>query len=268
MIRYFSFGKIGPFYTWGLFLALGFLAGLVFVLRQAKEERIKKELVWDLFWWVLVGSVVGMRLGYVLQFPQKFFSNPVEIVKIWDGGLTFYGGLSGGIIGALYFKKVKNLNSKEFGKMADLIALSAPLGIIIARIGCFLINDHQGALTSLPWGIVWPDGQIRHPVALYLIINGVLLYYILEVVKPFLKKEGQVFLFFLLFYSLSRFFLDFTRSVGTELSDPHYLFLSISQCFSVFVFLLSLIILIAIRKQPKLIKASDKLNCEKEKRGR
>ncbi|PIQ69793.1 hypothetical protein COV89_03840 [Candidatus Shapirobacteria bacterium CG11_big_fil_rev_8_21_14_0_20_40_12] len=240
MMPYFSIEKIGPFYTWGLFLALGFLAPFIFVLKNAKNREIDPKIVWDILLWIIVGSVIGMRLGYVLQFPKEYLLSPVEILKFWDGGLTFFGGLIGGIIGAVFYRTYdKKLSTRKdiFWRIADLVALYFPLGIITARIGCLLINDHQGAITSLPWGIVWPDGTIRHPVALYLILNGSAIFLILNILKNKFKKPGGIFFFFLLFYSLTRFFLDLTRSSGTPLSDPSILGLNVSQWVSIIIFL-------------------------------
>jgi len=114
-------------------------------------------------------------------------------------------------------------------KTADLLAPAAAIGIFIGRIGCFLINDHQGAPANLPWAIRWLDGISRHPVALYLSLNGLILFLILLFLKPKLKKPGQLAFIFLTYYAASRFLLDFTRASGTALSDPHYLNLTFSQ---------------------------------------
>ena len=213
-------------------MALGLLTPFFFVLHHAKEKGITKETIWDIFLWIVVGSFIGMRLGYILQFLKEFLLNPFEIVKIWDGGLTFYGGLIGGILGTVLFKRARKLANGQFWEILDLIGLYFPLGIIIARIGCFLINDHQGVITSLPWGLLWPDGTIRHPVALYLILNGAVIFLVLNLLKEKFKKPGRLFLFFLFYYSVSRFFLDFTRSVGTSLSDPRFNGLTVSQWIS------------------------------------
>jgi phosphatidylglycerol:prolipoprotein diacylglycerol transferase len=109
------------------------------------------------------------------------------------------------------------------------------LGIFITRIGCSLINDHQGAITSLPWAILWPDGTPRHPVAEYLALNGLIMFLIFWFLRIRLKKPGQLFIIFLFWYTISRFLLDFTRATDTVLADPHYFGLFISQWLSLFV---------------------------------
>lgn len=241
---YFRFDKIqiGPitFYVWGIFLALAFLYGLFFVLKEAKKKKINTEIIANSFSWLIIGAVVGARLGYVFQFSEYYFSKPIEIIKIWEGGLTLYGGLFGMLICGLIYAKAAKISRQTFLEILDIIALVAPISFAIGRIGCSLINDHKGTETSLAWGIVWPDGVIRHPVAEYLIISALILYFILRFLKPKLKRPGQLFLAFLFLYSFSRFFLDFTRaeSSGT---------FSTAQWLS-FVVVLGIIVIIGFKR--------------------
>jgi len=107
----------------------------------------------------------------------------MEVFSVTEGGITFYGGLFGGFLAFFLYFRIKKLSTDLFWKTADLICLSLPLGIIVGRIGCFLLNDHQGRETNLPWGIIWPDGVVRHPVALYLILNGAILFIVLNAAR-------------------------------------------------------------------------------------
>ncbi len=213
---YFSFDKIiiGPvaLHVWGICVALAFLLAYLFLLRKSKERGIEGGFIHTLFIVVLLGAALGSKL-------------------LGQGGLSIFGGMAAGVaLALLYLKLTGKLHL--FWVLADTFALIAPLSIAVGRVGCFLINDHQGAETSLPWGIMWPDGVMRHPVALYLIISALTLFFIVRCLNYRFKASGQLFLAFLFLYSFSRFFLDFTRSTGTSLSDPHYLDFSTSQwCF-------------------------------------
>ncbi|KPJ55104.1 hypothetical protein AMJ47_01095 [Parcubacteria bacterium DG_72] len=235
--------QIGPvtIYVWGLFLVLGLLFVLFYSLKRSKSLGTDPNLIIDASLWLLIGMIIGARLGYVLEYLNYYFLNPIEILKVWQGGLTFHGGLIGLLTAGIIFARVKKISLETFFKTADIIALSAPLGIAIARIGCSLINDHQGVQTLLPWAIIWPDGVMRHPVAEYLILANIAIFLILYFSKP--QKTGQTFFFFLFLYSVMRFFLDFTRS-----ADPLYFSLSTAQWLS-----LSIILGIIIKK---LIKRS------------
>jgi phosphatidylglycerol:prolipoprotein diacylglycerol transferase len=254
MIPYFVYGQInlGPLtiYTWGLFLGLAFLVSYWLVQKTAKTQGIAQKNIFWLAIFIFLGSLLGARLGYILQFPSYYFSHPLEIFQVWAGGMMFYGGLFGALfLGWFYIKKSK-LNFRE---IADLIAPAVALAILIGRLGCSLINDHQGAVTSLPWGILWPDGTIRHPVAEYLAINALIMFLFLRFLgSRVLKRPGQLFILFLFWYSLSRFFLDFARAMDTPLADPHYWGLFISQWISLWILFILTGILFYVRIKSKI----------------
>jgi len=169
-----------------------------------------------------------------------------------------------------------------FWKMADLVTPAVALGIGIGRIGCFLINDHLGAATSLPWGILWPDGISRHPVALYESLVGFALFAIFwflqkrkESVIPAKlvpdrdwvagiqefgsrlfgrdDKPGRLFLLFLISYSAIRFLLDFLRASKGILADPHWWGLMTSQWISLAIFLVAMLFFIRNKKGERVI---------------
>ena len=236
MIPYFSCSQIqlGPItlYTWGLFLGLAFLIGYWLVLKEAEKQGIEAKKIFWLTIFILLGGLLGSRLAYLMQFPNCCLLNPLDIFKFSAGGLMFYGGFFGALIAGWACIEKSRLN---FWQIADILAPAIALGIFIGRIGCSLINDHQGALTNLPWGILWPDGVIRHPVAEYLALNALIIFLVLWLLRARLKKPGQLFIIFLFWYCLSRFLLDFSRVTDTPLADPHYLGLFISQWISLFI---------------------------------
>ncbi|MBI4709404.1 MAG: prolipoprotein diacylglyceryl transferase [Candidatus Portnoybacteria bacterium] len=295
MIPYFIFDsfQIGPlkFYSWGVFIALAFLVGLILSLKQGKKVGVGAQKTFNLIIFVYLGAIIGARLFYVLQWPSEFLKNPLEFFKFGDGGLMFYGGLFGGAMaGWLYLRRIK-VQAKsplapprikyEAGSkggellppsregwggffLLDALAPIVPLCMAIGRIGCLLINDHLGAITSLPWAIQWPDGYLRHPVALYLILFDLALAGFLwwrrkrTLCLPSSAEEGvgggveknqhptlilpssegrrgifyiSQFFLFLILYPLGRFLLDFTRDID---ADPHYWGLAVSQWISLF----------------------------------
>jgi len=198
---YFSFLKIFIFNTWGLCVGLAFVAGLFYVLSQKKANSVD---ILNLALLSFFGTVAGSALFYFLLFGY------------W-GGFVFYGGLFGGLLFGWLYIFYKKLN---FWFLAVLVSPAIALGIFIGRIGCFLINDHLGTITNLPWGILWPDGVIRHPIALYSSLNGLILFFLLKSIKK------NRFLIFLIYYAASRFLLDFLRV------DPRWWELTISQLVS------------------------------------
>ena len=258
MIPYFSYSQIqiGPLtlYPWGLFLGLAFLIGSWLVFRESAKKGIEPKKVFWLIISVFLGGMIGSRLAFLLQFPQYYLVHPSEVFRVWAGGLMFYGGFFGALIaGWLYWNKQnkgtpfllrpfqKGRSKKgvplaiSFLQIADAVTPALALGIFITRIGCSLINDHQGAITSLPWAIQWSDGTLRHPVAEYLALNGLLMFLVFWFLRNRLKKPGQLFIVFLFWYSVSRFLLDFTRAIDMPLADPHYFGLFVSQWLGLFV---------------------------------
>lgn len=247
---------MGPvtLYSWGLFLGLAFLIGYWFALKEIKKQGIDHEKYLWLVIYIFIGGLLGARLGYVLQFPQKYFSDLLEILNFGTGGLAFYGGLFGGLMaGWLYFWKFgfqkygDRASKPDFWQIADILAPAIALGIFIGRIGCFLIHDHQGIITNLPWALEWPDGILRHPVAAYLSLNGLLMFLVLCSLRNRFKKPGQLFIIFLIWYGLSRFVLDFAR-----LGDPQYFGLFINQWVSLVVLLGSIFLFFRRRASKKI----------------
>ena len=248
MIPYFSYTHIqlGPIilYSWGFFIGLAIVICYGLFLKEAKKNKIEQKTIFYLFLYVFIGVVLGSRLGYVLQFPDYYFSNFLEIFEFNAGGLTFHGGLIGALItGWIYFKKQKKQLKISFLQLADIFALVVPLGIFIGRIGCSLINDHQGAITNLPWAILWPDGILRHPVAEYLALNALIMFLVLWFLRKRIQKPGVIFIIFLIWHSISRFLLDFTRVTDTHLADLQLFGLFISQWVSAILLVCGIILL-------------------------
>ncbi len=274
MIPYFVFDHfyLGPvkIYTWGLFVGLAFVAGYFLTLWRSKRAGIDQTKIAILSLVIFFGVAIGSRVLFLLQNPAVWLVDVSLLWRIDQGGMMLWGGILGGILFAwLYIRKTK-LN---FWRLADLVAPAIALGIGIGRIGCFLINDHMGAPTSLPWGILWPDGIARHPVALYESLVGFGLFATFLLIEKYMKKippnlplakggtpsffkgglgrifrrSGQLFLLFVISYAVIRFFLDFLRASSGPLADPRWWGLTSSQCISIFVALIYLFLYIKKR---------------------
>lgn len=239
MFPYFYFPEIHlgflTIHTWGLLVGLGFVIGGWYSLREARRKKINENEILNLLIIGFISSFVGARLFYVLQFGFDYFKSPFEVFKIWEGGLMFYGGLIGAVIISLVYIKFKKL---DLPQTADLLTPGLIIGLIIGRIGCFLINDHIGLLTDISWAIEFPDGSLRHPVIFYLILSNIILLVIIFKIKDKLKQKGRLFTIFIIWYSVSRLFLDFFRAKDFGASDPRLLGLASSQLISILILLI------------------------------
>ncbi|MDP2625255.1 MAG: prolipoprotein diacylglyceryl transferase [Candidatus Peregrinibacteria bacterium] len=244
---------IGPIniQVWGIMVAIGMLAALWLGLKEAKRHKIKSEVVFDLFLWIVVSSLVGSRLLYVFLFWENFAQEPLRIFKLWEGGMVFLGGVFAAVTSIWVYVKWKKI---KFWKIIDTIAPGLGIGIFFGRIGCYLIGDHIGAPMKGEyfWGSVIPGEEVlRHEPSLYLSINGLLLFFLMWHLRKHLKTTGQLSMVFFIWYGLSRFMLDFFRATDlVGASDPRFLGLTISQYFSVAIFLFGL----AALQYPQILK--------------
>ncbi|MFH0936222.1 MAG: prolipoprotein diacylglyceryl transferase [Candidatus Woesearchaeota archaeon] len=201
--------------TYGFFIAFGILISTI--LAAKKDEK-----VYDLTFYVILLGLICARLLYVIE--NNIILN---FYKFWDGGLSWYGALIGGIIGVLYYTKKNKLN---FWKYANKLSPYLALGIGIGRIGCFLRGCCYGIQSNLPWAINYLN-EFRHPTQLYLSAHGFLIFFILR------KIKNNQFAWFLILYSVGRFLIDFLR-----VYDIKYYGLSLPQIISIFTFLIGLIL--------------------------
>ena len=238
MIPFFEFisFQIGPiaFYTWGSFVALGYICGLLLSRFLARKQGISESVVFSLFLWVFVASMVGARLLYVILFWDIYAEQPSRIFNVQDGGLVMLGGFVCGILATVYVAKKHGL---RVWALADISAPALAAGLAIGRIGCFLINDQPGARiaqtsAAAAWAIQWPDGALRHPVALYLIIwNAAVCVFLMWISRRQIKCAvvGLTTWSFLGLYGLGRLVLDSTRATDVLYADPRWLYLTVSQ---------------------------------------
>ena len=179
--------------------------------------------------YLILGIILGGRLGYILFYNLSYYlQNPFDILKIWQGGMSFHGGLIGVIIVTIWFGK-KNKQNPFF--YLDIVSIVAPIGIFFGRIANFINSELYGLETNLPWGVkfIQIDNISRHPSQLYeAFFEGIILFLILIFYKKkgFLKIPGLISSLFLIFYSIFRFIIEFFRVPDEHLG---YLFLNLTM---------------------------------------
>jgi len=214
--------QLGPleFRWYGLMYILGFLAAYFLILAGAKRKGLPldKEKVADLIFTVALGVILGGRLGYILFYNLPvYLAHPLQVFAVWEGGMSFHGGLTGAIIAALYFIRKHKL---RFYPLADLGFQAAPIGLMLGRFGNFINGELYGRVTDVPWGMVFPGGGDlpRHPSQLYeAFLEGPLMFLILFLISRKVNRDGVVFWSFIALYGLFRFLVEFVREPDAQL---------------------------------------------------
>ena len=198
--------------VWGTFVALGFLLSSYLAWRRLGKTPGAK-IIWDMAFWVLLAAAAGARLFHAAFYePAYYFSHIREIFNFTAPGFSVLGGFLGGALVVWIFVRRRALN---FLKTADAAAWSLPWGYALGRLGCFLIHDHPGRVTSFISGIKFPDGVVRHDLGLYAVLLGLLMGLIFLVVDRLglrQPKPGFWLGLFLVIYSVGRWALDFLRA--------------------------------------------------------
>jgi phosphatidylglycerol:prolipoprotein diacylglycerol transferase len=219
---------------------VGILLGWVLSKQIFISNRELKYKFDDYVTYLIIGVIIGGRLGYVLFYNfTYYYNNLIDIFKIWQGGMSFHGGLLGVIIVSIWFAKKNNDNPFIY---LDIVSIVAPIGIFFGRVANFINSELYGFETNLPWAVkfVRVDNLFRHPSQLYeALFEGLVLFTIMLYFrkKGFLKTPGLISALFLFFYSTFRFILEFYRVPDEQIG---YLFfnLSMGQIISI-VFLLT-----------------------------
>ena len=242
--------RIGPvsIHWYGLMYLVGF--ALVYLLGRRRLNRghtpaLNTRDLEDVIFYSVLGVVLGGRLGYVLFYKLDYYlAHPLEIFYLWEGGMSFHGGLIGVIIVMLLFARKKGVS---FFTISDFLAPLIPLGLGAGRLGNFINGELWGRPTDVPWGMVFPQSGSeipRHPSQLYeLGLEGIVLFTLLWWFSSKPRPTGQVSGLFLIGYGSFRFLVEFTRepdsflgllagglSMGQWLSLPMVL-IGIVMCF-------------------------------------
>lgn len=230
----FSLGSINV-YSYGLMYALAIIIGSFIILKVGENRGLNKDKLYNLIVVVLVSQFIGARLFYIFAHYDYYLTNPLDILKIWQGGLIFYGGFLFGLLAAYVYVKKNQLNLL---KHLDAIAVGLPLGFAIGRIGCFLRGCCYGLPTKLPWGIL-SEGQVIHPTQLYYVLAGLIIFTILFILRKTKYFDGFLFWIFILMYTSLSFVIEFFRYYEVRV----WIF-SVSQLFDIVFFIIALCFII------------------------
>ncbi len=240
-------------YAYGFFIAVGFVLGFFFAVRRGRQEGVPFERMVDLLFCTVLSAIIGSRLLFVLVNFDHYQDHPLQIFRIWEGGLVFYGGLILAVAVSLGYLKWNRL---PVWKFADLFSPSIALGLFFGRIGCFFAGCCYGKETSLPWGITFtdPNSLARlnfslHPTQIYEAISSLVIFFFLNWKRRRKTFDGQIFWLFLLLYSAIRFLIEFWRD------DPRgFLFggiFSTSQGIGIFLAIASLFMLFYLKREQR-----------------
>lgn len=226
--------EIGPFaIRW---YALAYIAGLVlgwrYVVHLAGAEPLwrgrpplTKVDADDMLLWAALGVILGGRIGYVLFYnPAYFAAHPLEILYVWQGGMSFHGGATGVLVAMYFFSRARGI---PLGSLLDVTAAAATIGLFFGRIANFINAELWGRVTDMPWGVVFPNGGPlpRHPSQLYeAFLEGIVLFILLWVLThrfSALKKPGVVTGAFICGYGCARILVEFFREPDAQIG---YLF--------------------------------------------
>jgi len=208
---------------YGVMYVLGFVASYFLIQKQERSKQIGLvgTTAQDLIFYLAIGLIVGGRLGYILFYEYNdlmaYIKNPLEIIATWHGGMSFHGGLIGCILAAWLFARRKKI---PFAAIIDSAVVTCPIGLGLGRLGNFINGELLGRPSDLPWAMIFPAGGPipRHPTQLYEVLaEGVLLFLIMWNLrkKPF--KDGMMIAFFLLFYGVLRFIIEFFKEPDPQI---------------------------------------------------
>ncbi|PIE57400.1 MAG: prolipoprotein diacylglyceryl transferase [Desulfobulbus propionicus] len=223
--------SIGPlhFRWYGLMYVLGFIGAYILVVYQANKFQWQKLRIYvdSLNMHLVIGVILGGRLGYILLYNLPYYlDNPVHILAVWEGGMSFHGGCLGVLIaGALFCWRQK----LAFWKAADLYVATVPIGLFFGRLGNFINGELYGKTTDMPWAMIFPHGGPlpRHPSQLYeAFLEGLVLFCILWSLKgkPWRQEQpkppwvhGAILSLFLIGYGTARFLVEIFREPDPQL---------------------------------------------------
>ncbi len=214
--------SIGPLAVrwYGMMYLLGFVGGYFAMLHVSRLRgyELGKDALSDLLFYAVLGVVIGGRLGYTLFYnAQYYLTHPLQIFYVWEGGMSFHGGLLGVVTVLLIFSSKRQIPGLT---ICDLTVVAVPIGLGLGRLGNFINGELWGRVTELPWGVVFPTaGPLpRHPSQLYeAFLEGLVLFALIYFLHRRLARPGVPAFSFLLGYGCFRFLVEFVRQPDEHL---------------------------------------------------
>ena len=234
----------------GIFVVIAVIVGIGLSVWFARGSGIKREVIYSMSPWAIIGGIIGARLFHVIDYYDYYIQNPLQIFQFWYG-LSIFGAILGGTLAVFIYTRIRRLS---LGRLADGVAPALILAQAVGRLGCTVNGDAWGGPSSLPWAFVYTHpnavgtclywGVPTHPSPVYEIIWGILVFAVLWKLRGRLKPDGSLFLLYLSLYSFGRFFIEFTRAVteaeinvGGLLHTPHFIaILVIAICIPLLIY--------------------------------
>ncbi len=249
--------SIGPFsvYWYSMAYVFGVIFGWFYAYRIIKrfDVSVTTEAFENFITWVVLGIVIGARLGQVVLYdPIKYFSNPISILKTYEGGMSFHGGIIGIAVSCYFFCHKYKI---KFFCLGDILATVGPIGLFLGRIANFINGELYGRVTTMPWGMIFPnsDLQIRHPSQLYeAFFEGIILFLILAYATfryKSIKIYGLNSAIFLIFYSVFRIIIEMFREPEDCYTSLIFNNVTVGQILSLPMLIVGIYLIIRIKCQ-------------------
>jgi len=249
LITFSIFSHTFTIYFYGLFLLLAIILGVLVLFRELKRRQLETHRIFDNIFWIILGGLVGARLGYIFLHWNFFSEQPLEILRFWHGGLTFSGGLVSGLIVVILWLWARG--REELWGWLDSAMIAVTLGHAIGMLGSFFSGLDSGQPTRLPWGInllINGENITHHPTQFYELFGYLIIgiFLILLSRRSFIKANSRIFPGFILFFGLAstsfiRFLVEFVRMPEKILITVNYVGISSAHLSSLILFFCGII---------------------------
>ena len=249
----FTLGPVAVhWYGLSYIVGIGLGWGLLHDRAGRSNGRWTRDQVADLVFYAALGGVLGGRIGYILFYNlEAYLSQPLSILAVWRGGMSFHGGILGVSLALVWFARA---NKRSFLEVADYLIPAVPIGLGLGRLANFVNQELWGAPTLLPWGVLFTNpaagGLARHPTQIYeALLEGAVLFLILNVLARQPRPHGTLLAAFLIFYAIFRFAVEFVREPDAHIGYLAFGWLTMGQLLSLPMFVIGVLLLLAMAQR-------------------